>query len=117
MRENNSRAFVMRVTRDKIRVLQVAGQPSWDVRALRGFFKSDPNVDLISFFILRTHDDIQPVPTDEMSLIPFPTEELFEQQLRSFDVIILQNFEYGRYGIGPTSTTSAPTSRTAAAWR
>jgi hypothetical protein len=98
---NNTRAFVLRVIRDKLRVLQVAGRPSWDERALRGWLKSDPNVDLISFFILRTPDDIQQVDPEEMSLIPFPTEELFEEELGSFDVIVLQNFEYGRYGIGP----------------
>ncbi len=97
---NNTRSFVVRVIRDKIRVLQVAGQPSWDVRALRQMLKSNPNVDLISFFILRTQDDISLVPNDEMSLIPFPTRELFEQQLPSFDLIILQNFEYLPYGIG-----------------
>ena len=97
---NNTRSFVVRVIRDKIRVLQVAGQPSWDVRALRQMLKSNPNVDLISFFILRTQDDVSLVPNDEMSLIPFPTRELFEQQLPSFDLIILQNFEYLPYGIG-----------------
>jgi uncharacterized membrane protein len=97
---NNTRSFVIRVIRDKIRVLQVAGAPSWDVRALRAYFKSNPNVDLISFFILRTQDDVSLVPNDEMSLIPFPTRELFEQQLPSFDVIVLQNFEYMPYGIG-----------------
>ncbi len=97
---NNTRSFVLRVIRDKTRVLQVAGQPSWDVRALRQMLKSDPNVDLISFFILRTQDSVGLVPNDEMSLIPFPTRELFEQQLPSFDLIILQNFEYLPYGIG-----------------
>lgn len=97
---NNARAFVVRVLRDKIRVLQVSGQPSWDVRALRQMLKSNPNVDLISFFILRTQDDISLVPNDEMSLIPFPTAELFEEQLPSFDLIVLQNFEYLPYGLG-----------------
>lgn len=97
---NNSRAFVVRVIRDKIRVLQVAGAPSWDVRALRAMLEENPNVDLISFFILRTQADISLVPNDEMSLIPFPTRELFEEQLPSFDVIVLQNFEYLPYGIG-----------------
>jgi uncharacterized membrane protein len=97
---NNTRSFVVRVIRDKIRVLQVAGQPSWDVRALRQMLKSNPNVDLISFFILRTQDDVSLVPNDEMSLIPFPTRELFEHQLPSFDVILLQDFEYLPYGIG-----------------
>jgi uncharacterized membrane protein len=97
---NNTRSFVVRVGRDKIRVLQVAGQPSWDVRALRQMLESNPNVDLISFFILRTTDDVSLVPQDEMSLIPFPTRELFEEQLPSFDLIVLQNFEYLPYGIG-----------------
>jgi uncharacterized membrane protein len=98
---NNVRPFVLRVIRDKIRVLQVAGRPSWDERALRGWLKRDPNVDLISFFILRTPDDSQAIDPSELSLIPFPTEELFEEELGSFDVVVLQNFEYGRYGIGP----------------
>jgi uncharacterized membrane protein len=97
---NNTNSFVVRVIRDKIRVLQVAGQPSWDVRALRQMLKSNPNVDLISFFILRTQDSISLVPNDEMSLIPFPTRELFEHQLPSFDLIVLQDFEYLPYGIG-----------------
>ncbi|MBZ0236358.1 MAG: glutamine amidotransferase, partial [Deltaproteobacteria bacterium] len=97
---NNARAFVIRVIRDKIRVLQVAGAPSWDVRALRAMLEENPNVDLISFFILRTQDDISLVPNDEMSLIPFPTRELFEQELPSFDLIVLQNFEFLPYGIG-----------------
>src|SRR5262249_5792288 len=96
---NNTRSFVVRVIRDKIRVLQVAGQPSWDVRALRQMLKSNPNVDLISFFILRNQDSVSLVPNDEMSLIPFPTRELFEQQLPSFDLMILQDFEYLPYGI------------------
>jgi uncharacterized membrane protein len=97
---NNTRSFVVRVIRDKIRVLQVAGKPGWDVRALRQMLKSNPNVDLISFFILRTQDSVSLVPNDEMSLIPFPTRELFEHQLPSFDLIILQDFEYLPYGIG-----------------
>jgi uncharacterized membrane protein len=97
---NNTRSFVVRVIRDKIRVLQVAGQPSWDVRALRQMLKSNPNVDLISFFILRTQQSVSLVPTTEMSLIPFPTHELFEQQLPSFDLIILQDFAYIPQGIG-----------------
>lgn len=98
--ENNSAWFVVRVIRDKIRVLQVAGQPSWDVRALRGMLKQNPNVDLISFFILRTEDDIKQAPNAELSLIPFPTRELFAQELPSFDLVVLQNFNYGPYGIG-----------------
>ena len=98
--ENNARAFLLKVIRDKIRVLQVSGRPSWDERFLRGLLKHDPNVDLISFFILRTPTDLETVSSDELSLIPFPTEELFQEQLRSFDVVFVQNFNYGPYGIG-----------------
>ena len=45
--ENNARSFVLRVIRDRVRVLLVAGRPSWDVRFLRGLLKQDPNVDLV----------------------------------------------------------------------
>lgn len=97
---NNTRAFVLKVIRDKIRVVQVAGRPSWDEKHLRALLKRDPNVDLVSFFILRTPTDLSRVPEDELSLIPFPTEELFAHELGGFDVLILQNFNYGPYGMG-----------------
>ncbi len=98
--DNNSRSFLLKVIRDRIRVLQVCGRPSWDERFLRQLLKRDPNVDLISFFILRTPADLALVPPTELSLIPFPTEELFEKELGSFDLVLLQNFNYRPYGIG-----------------
>lgn len=94
---NNRQQFVIRIIRDKIRVLQVVGRPSWDERFLRKLLKNNPNVDLISFFILRTGTNLMLTPTSEMSLIPFPTRELFETQLGSFDLIIFQNFTYRGY--------------------
>lgn len=97
IQENNRRAFVLKVVRDKIRVVHVAGRPTWDVRFLRGLLKSDPNVDLVAFFILRSPSDIEYVSSDETSLIPFPCEELFQEQLKSFDIIFLHNFNYSAY--------------------
>ncbi|MEE2789344.1 MAG: glutamine amidotransferase, partial [Myxococcota bacterium] len=91
---NNRYQFTMRIIRDKIRVLQVVGRPSWDERYLRKLLKKNPNIDLISFFILRTPDSIDPARKNELSLIPFPTRELFEEQLGSFDLVIFQNFTY-----------------------
>lgn len=99
--ENNQRAFLVRVTRDKLRVLLVAGRPSWDVRFLRSFLKRDPATDLISFFILRTSSDLTMAAPEELALIPFPTDELFREHLGSFDVVLFQNFEYGPYGMAP----------------
>lgn len=95
--ENNRDFFILKVIRDKIRVLQVVGRPSWDVRFLRQLLKNNPNVDLISFFILRTNEDVQRAASNEMALIPFPTDELFEEQLGSFDLVVLQNFTYVPY--------------------
>lgn len=94
---NNERSFVLQVIRDKIRVLQVAGRPSWDERFLRQHLKENPNVDLISFFILRTPTDVPMADESEMSLIPFPVERLFTSELSSFDVVIFQNFDYRPY--------------------
>lgn len=94
--ENNQRSFVLRVIRDRVRVLMVAGRPSWDVRFLRGLLKQDPNVDLVSFFILRTNAD-QPGSQEDLSLIPFPVSEIFGEQLRTFDAVVFMNFAYGPY--------------------
>ena len=98
--ENNQHHFVLRVIRDRIRVLQVVGRPSWDQRFLRRLLKRNPNVELISFFILRTDRNPQVVPQDEMSLIPFPTDELFRDELGSFDLVVFQNFNFGPYHMG-----------------
>jgi uncharacterized membrane protein len=96
---NNRQTFVVQVIRDRVRVLQICGRPSWDERFLRRLLKRDPSVDLVSFFILRTPTSESLVPRDELSLIPFPSEELFRHELGSFDLIILQDFNFGPYGI------------------
>jgi uncharacterized membrane protein len=97
--ENNISHFLLNVIRDKVRVLQVVGRPSWDERYLRRLLKRNPNYDLISFFILRTDTNVQLVPNDELSLIPFPTRELFEDELGSFDLVIFQNFNFEPYNM------------------
>lgn len=96
---NNSRSLVMKVIRDRLRVLQVVGRPSWDERFLRELLKRNPNVDLISFFILRSTTDLQKAPQEELALIPFPVAELFTSELDSFDVVIFQNFTYRPYNM------------------
>ncbi len=96
---NNTRTFVMRIIRDKIRVLHLVGRPSWDERFLRQVLKRNPNIDLVSFFILRTTTDSPGVGQDELSLIPFPVTELFGTELATFDVVIFQNFNHGPYQV------------------
>jgi uncharacterized membrane protein len=98
--ENNRLDFTVKLIRDRIRVLQVAGRPSWDERFVRRLLKENPSVDLISFFILRSTTDISGASNSEMSLIPFPTKELFTEQLSTFDVVIFQDFNYRPYNMG-----------------
>lgn len=99
--DNNRQAFVQKVLRDKVRVLHVAGRPDWDVRALRVLLRRDPNVELLSYYILRGFDDIaREDTTAPLSLIPFPTDELFEEQLGSFDLVVLHNFDAVQHQVG-----------------
>jgi len=97
VRSNNTRSFVLKVIRDRVRTLLVVGRPSWDERFLRMLLKTDPNVDLISFFILRTPQDNPKALEHELSLIPFPVDEIFDKQLATFDLVIFQNFAYRPY--------------------
>lgn len=96
---NNVAPVVVRIVRDRISVLQVAGAPSWDVKFMRRFLKGDPSVELVSFFILRTQDDIRGTDYNdrELSLIQFPYEDLFSEELQRFDVVIFQNFDHQNY--------------------
>jgi uncharacterized membrane protein len=94
---NNQAAFPLKVVRDKIRVLMVTGAPSMNYRFLRMALKNDPSIDLLSFVILRTPSNILNVPLQEQSLIPFPVETLFGKELKSFDILIFDNFLHHPY--------------------
>ena len=94
---NNSLNLSIKVVRDKIRILMVSGSPSMNYRFMRTALKNDPSVDLLSFVILRTPSDIINVPTQEQSLIPFPVETLFSKEIKTFDLLIFDNFPYSLY--------------------
>jgi len=95
--ENDRRLVTFHVARERVRVLHVAGRPTNDVRALRQWLKSDASVDVVAFFILREHDEDVRAPQNELSLIPFPVDELFTEHLPSFDAIVLQDFDAQPY--------------------
>jgi uncharacterized membrane protein len=97
--ENNTRYVTIDVARDRVRVLHVAGRPTYDVRALRMWLKSDASVDVVAFFILRTPTDDVGATPDELALIPFPVDELFSEHLPSFDAVVLQDFNAEPYGL------------------
>jgi len=96
---NNKKDFTLQVLRDKIRILYICGQPSWEYRFLRTALKSDPSIELVSFVILRNPENISIVPENQLSLIPFPVTEIFTKEIFYFDLLIFHNFTYARFGI------------------
>ena len=97
---NNRVAVVVNGVRDRLRVLLVSGEPYAGERAWRNILKSDPSVDLVHFTILRPPEKQDGTPIRELSLIAFPTRELFEVKLDEFDLIIFDR--YRRRGVLPS---------------
>ena len=97
---NNRAAVVVSGVRDRLRVLLVSGEPHAGERAWRNILKSDPSVDLVHFTILRPPEKQDGTPIRELSLIAFPTRELFEVKLHEFDLIIFDR--YRRRGVLPS---------------
>lgn len=95
--QNNQREFKIDVQRDKIRVLTLSGSPSWNYRFLRMALKQDPLIDLVSFVFLRTPTDSVDVPDNQLSLIPFPIDEIFLEELKNFDVVFFDDFSHRSY--------------------
>ena len=103
---SHSREFRVEVIRQKYRIMYLAGRPSAEYSFLREFLKSDPNHELVSFVILRNPENPSFVPDNELSLIPFPAEEIFVQNLNQFDLFILENFSYARFRLPPAYLAS-----------
>ena len=97
---NNTALIQINGVRDRLRVLLVSGQPHAGGRTWRNLLKSDSSVDLVHFTILRPPDKQDGVPVSELSLIAFPTRELFMEKIEDFDLIIFDR--YKRRGILPS---------------
>ncbi len=82
----------LEVLPNTIGLLHLLGAPSWDGRFVRRYLKSEPKYDMISFFILRDPTDTQLTNERELSLIPFPVERLFNEELPNFRAVVIQNF-------------------------
>ncbi len=99
--QNNRAAVVVNGVRDRLRVLLVSGEPHAGERVWRNILKSDPSVDLVHFTILRPPEKQDGTPIRELSLIAFPTRELFEEKLDEFDLIIFDR--YRQRGVLPNA--------------
>ena len=98
---NNAAVVTINGVRDRLRVLLVSGEPHTGERVWRNLLKSDPSVDLVHFTILRPPEKQDGIPVSELSLIAFPTRELFVEKIDEFDLIIFDR--YRLRGILPAS--------------
>ena len=97
-----SREFRVEVVRQKYRIMYLAGRPSSEYAFLRDFLKSDANHELVSFVILRNPENPSPAVDRDLSLIPFPVDDIFLRTLPQFDLFILENFSAARFRLPPS---------------
>ncbi len=91
----NNQAFVeINGIRENLRVLLVSGEPHPGERTWRNLLKADPSVDLVHFTILRPPEKQDGTPINQLSLIAFPTRELFIQKIDEFDLIIFDRYRH-----------------------
>ena len=98
---NNAAVVQINGVRDRLRVLLVSGEPHAGERVWRNLLKSDASVDLVHFTILRPPEKQDGIPVTELSLIAFPTRELFVEKIDEFDLIVFDR--YRMRGILPMS--------------
>ena len=97
---NNRVVLPAEGVRQNLRVLLVSGEPHPGERTWRNLLKSDASVDLVHFTILRPPSKQDGTPINELSLITFPTRELFQEKIDNFDLIIFDR--YASHGILPS---------------
>ncbi len=91
---NNRAVHVIDGIRENLRVLLVSGEPHAGERAWRNLLKSDTAIDLVHFTILRPPEKQDGTPINELSLIAFPTRELFVDKINEFDLIIFDRYQH-----------------------
>jgi hypothetical protein len=96
---NNKAVLAAEGVRENLRVLLVSGEPHAGERTWRNLLKSDAAVDLVHFTILRPPEKQDGTPINQLSLIAFPTRELFSEKLEEFNLIIFDR--YHRRGVLP----------------
>ncbi|MBL8564546.1 MAG: hypothetical protein JNM89_02380 [Hyphomicrobiaceae bacterium] len=91
---NNRAVVAAEGVRENLRVLLVSGEPHAGERTWRNLLKSDAAVDLVHFTILRPPEKQDGTPINQLSLIAFPTRELFSEKIRDFDLIIFDRYQH-----------------------
>ena len=91
---NNAAVTIIDGVRENLRVLLVSGEPHNGERTWRDLLKSDPSIDLVHFTILRPPEKADNTPLSQLSLIVFPTTELFVDKINDFDLVIFDRYQH-----------------------
>jgi len=91
---NNRTIALLDGIRENLRVLLVSGEPHAGERTWRNLLKSDTAVELVHFTILRPPEKQDGTPINELSLIAFPTRELFVEKIDDFDLIVFDRYQH-----------------------
>ncbi|HTO79440.1 MAG TPA: hypothetical protein VMJ31_06670 [Methylocystis sp.] len=89
---DNRGVVVVEGVRDRLKVLLVSGEPHQGERSWRNLLRADANVELVHFTILRPPDKLTGASPSELSLIAFPTADLFGRRIKDFDLIIFDRY-------------------------
>ncbi|APJ03561.1 hypothetical protein [Silvanigrella aquatica] len=93
----NSASTTVQVVFSKTTLLHISVGPDWNLRTVRQKLKFWPNLDLLSYYILRETNSDQSIPNSQLSLIEFPADKLFGSSLQNFHGIVAQNFLFDTY--------------------
>ncbi len=89
---DNKAVLSIEGVRDRLKVLLVSGEPHPGERSWRNLLRADANVELVHFTILRPPEKLDVTPASELSLIAFPTADLFGKKINEFDLIIFDRY-------------------------
>ncbi len=89
---DNKAVVVIEGVRDRLKVLLVSGEPHPGERSWRNLLRADANVELVHFTILRPPEKLDGAPASELSLIAFPTADLFGRKINEFDLIVFDRY-------------------------
>ncbi|QGM45022.1 hypothetical protein [Methylocystis heyeri] len=89
---DNKAVVVIEGVRDRLKVLLVSGEPHPGERSWRNLLRADANVELVHFTILRPPEKVDGAAASELSLIAFPTADLFSRKINDFDLIIFDRY-------------------------
>ncbi|AGF74771.1 putative membrane protein [Bartonella australis AUST/NH1] len=92
--DNNHAITIIEGIKENLRVLLISGAPYNGERTWRDLLKSDSNIDLVHFTILRPAEKADDTPSSQLSLVVFPTTKLFVEDINNFDLIILDGYQH-----------------------